>query len=116
MNDKGLLKAILKNNNKKMLIVFLIGLLSISYVYQIYSSNPLPISMQQALQSVENKASSETKTFTGFSCQSKRHCGQMNSCDEAKFSLKHCPNVKIDWDGDGIPCELLLCRNIKFTD
>ncbi|GAD80626.1 cold shock domain-containing protein [Vibrio ezurae] len=45
----------------------------------------------------------------GFSCQGKTHCSQMTSCNEAKFYLAHCPNVKIDGDNDGIPCESQLC-------
>ncbi|MDD2882637.1 MAG: excalibur calcium-binding domain-containing protein [Rhodoferax sp.] len=34
----------------------------------------------------------------------------MTSCPEAKFFLSHCPGVKIDGDGDGIPCENQLCN------
>ncbi len=45
----------------------------------------------------------------GFSCQGKTHCSQMTSCNEAKFYLKNCPNVKIDGDNDGVPCESQLC-------
>ncbi|GHA66921.1 cold shock domain-containing protein [Photobacterium aphoticum] len=45
----------------------------------------------------------------GFSCQGKTYCSQMTSCDEAKFYLATCPNVKIDGDRDGIPCERQFC-------
>lgn len=45
----------------------------------------------------------------GFSCQGKTHCSQMISCDEAKYYLAHCPNVKINGDHDGEPCESQLC-------
>ncbi|TOF28413.1 cold-shock protein, partial [Vibrio parahaemolyticus] len=41
----------------------------------------------------------------GFSCQGKTYCSEMVSCNEAKFYLSNCPNVKIDGDNDGIPCE-----------
>jgi cold shock CspA family protein len=44
-----------------------------------------------------------------FSCQGKTYCTQMTSCAEATFYLKNCPGVKIDGDGDGIPCEDQLC-------
>ncbi|SOZ39977.1 excalibur calcium-binding domain-containing protein [Cupriavidus neocaledonicus] len=40
-----------------------------------------------------------------FRCEGKQHCSQMASCAEARFYLKHCPAVKMDGDGDGIPCE-----------
>ncbi|TLZ00944.1 MAG: excalibur calcium-binding domain-containing protein [Gammaproteobacteria bacterium] len=33
----------------------------------------------------------------------------MNSCAEAKYFLAHCPNVKMDGDHDGIPCERQWC-------
>ncbi|MBV7434949.1 excalibur calcium-binding domain-containing protein [Cardiobacteriaceae bacterium TAE3-ERU3] len=33
----------------------------------------------------------------------------MRSCDEAKYFIRHCPNTKMDGDGDGIPCERQLC-------
>jgi len=33
----------------------------------------------------------------------------MVSCEEAMFYLKNCPNVEIDGDGDGVPCEKELC-------
>lgn len=36
-------------------------------------------------------------------------CSQMTSCAEAKYFLGHCPNVKMDGDHDGIPCERQWC-------
>ena len=43
-------------------------------------------------------------------CDGRQHCSQMTSCAEAKFYLGNCPGVKMDGDGDGIPCEDHLCR------
>ncbi|OEU66335.1 MAG: hypothetical protein BA863_10650 [Desulfovibrio sp. S3730MH75] len=48
--------------------------------------------------------------FSGFSCRGKQHCSQMSSCKEARFYLLNCPNVKIDGDNDGYPCERQLCN------
>ena len=48
--------------------------------------------------------------FSGYSCQGKQHCGQMTSCKEARFYLKNCPNMKVDGDGDGVPCERQWCK------
>jgi len=48
----------------------------------------------------------------GFSCEGKTHCSNMESCDEAKFYLANCPNVQIDGDNDGSPCESQLCNSI----
>ena len=47
----------------------------------------------------------------GFSCEGKTHCSHMTSCDEAKYYLKHCPNMKIDGNNDGEPCERQLCNS-----
>jgi hypothetical protein len=46
---------------------------------------------------------------SSFSCQGKTTCGEMASCAEATYYLQHCPNVTIDGDGDGIPCESQWC-------
>ena len=40
-----------------------------------------------------------------FHCDGRQHCSQMKSCDEAEYFLEHCPDVKMDGDGDGRPCE-----------
>lgn len=45
-----------------------------------------------------------------FSCQGKTYCSEMKSCNEAKFYLTHCPNVRIDGNNDGEPCERQLCN------
>ena len=50
-----------------------------------------------------------TATSVAFKCEGKKYCSEMKSCDEAKFYLRNCPDVKIDGDGDGIPCESQLC-------
>lgn len=45
-----------------------------------------------------------------FRCDGRQHCSQMISCAEATFFLKNCPGVKMDGDGDGVPCEDQFCR------
>jgi endonuclease YncB( thermonuclease family) len=44
-----------------------------------------------------------------FRCDGRTRCHQLGSCAEARYFLAHCPGVKIDGDGDGIPCEDHLC-------
>jgi len=46
-----------------------------------------------------------------FTCDGRTRCAQMSSCAEATFFLKHCPNVQMDGDHDGIPCEQQWCRH-----
>jgi hypothetical protein len=48
-------------------------------------------------------------TPSGFTCGTKRTCGQMASCAEARFYLTQCGVSRLDADKDGIPCED-LCR------
>lgn len=47
--------------------------------------------------------------INSFKCDGRLHCSQMTSCSEAKNFLSHCPGVKMDGDGDGIPCEDQFC-------
>ena len=44
-----------------------------------------------------------------YQCTGKQHCSQMASCGEARYYLRHCPDTKMDGDGDGLPCED-MCR------
>ncbi|WP_374584019.1 excalibur calcium-binding domain-containing protein [Ideonella dechloratans] len=44
-----------------------------------------------------------------FHCDGRQYCSQMTSCEEAKYFLDHCPTVKMDGDGDGVPCESQWC-------
>lgn len=44
-----------------------------------------------------------------FRCDGRTHCSEMTSCAEATFFLRNCPNVKMDGDGDGVPCEMQWC-------
>jgi len=45
-----------------------------------------------------------------FKCDGRTHCSQMTSCLEATFFLRNCPGVKMDGDGNGIPCERQWCN------
>ncbi len=52
-----------------------------------------------------------------FSCDGRKYCSEMTSCEEATFFLENCPGVKMDGGadgsdgpGDGVPCERQWCR------
>lgn len=51
----------------------------------------------------------EVSSSDSFRCDGRTYCSQMTSCAEATFFLKNCPGVKMDGDGDGIPCESQWC-------
>lgn len=50
-----------------------------------------------------------TTEVSGLSCGTKRYCGEMRSCEEAKFYLQQCGVISLDRDRDGVPCEK-ICR------
>jgi endonuclease YncB( thermonuclease family) len=57
-------------------------------------------------------ASPDSASSSSFRCGSKRKCGEMSSCAEARFHLTQCSLSRIDGDRDGIPCES-LCRGSR---
>jgi hypothetical protein len=83
----------------------------ILFVYQHASetkpvSHPEPASVvsaePEALPAVEREDSQ-------FHCDGRTYCSQMTSCEEATYFLQHCPGVKMDGEGDGVPCEKQWC-------
>ena len=44
-----------------------------------------------------------------FTCEGKKKCIQMVTCEEATFYLQKCGVRSLDGDGDGVPCNS-LCR------
>jgi len=46
---------------------------------------------------------------TAFSCDGRQYCSQMISCAEATYFLQRCPDVKMDGNHDGVPCERQWC-------
>jgi endonuclease YncB( thermonuclease family) len=50
--------------------------------------------------------------FNDTSCGNKKHCSQMNSCEEAYFYFTRCGLKSLDKTGDGVPCKQ-LCKHEK---
>jgi cold shock CspA family protein len=46
-----------------------------------------------------------------FRCDGRTMCSQMTSCQEATLFLQNCPGMKMDGNGDGVPCEQQWCTN-----
>jgi len=67
------------------------------------------IQVTQAIQSPIDRAIEITQQ-PKYECDGRQYCSQMTSCAEAKYFVQHCPNIKMDGDGDGIPCERQWCR------
>ena len=66
-------------------------------------------SSQTGPRPVEPRSSNPPAQAPGFRCDGRQHCTQMRSCGEAKYFLANCPGVRMDGDGDGIPCEQQWC-------
>ena len=75
-------------------------------VYTTYVGKQAP---EPAL-SPTHTATQAARQTSRYSCDARQHCSQMRSCEEATYFLRHCPNTKMDGDGDGIPCEQQLCN------
>ena len=83
-----------------LIVVVALGL----YGYSEYSRRGAP-------QSVVGAPSSDQVASPGFHCDGRTHCSQMTSCAEATFFLRNCPNVQMDGDHDGVPCEQQWCTS-----
>lgn len=64
---------------------------------------------QRSTTALPRPAASLPPAAPAFRCDGRLHCSQMTSCNEAKLFLKNCPGVKMDGDGDGVPCEQQWC-------
>lgn len=64
---------------------------------------------QERAASRSTAAPTSQPVVSGFSCGTKRTCGEMSSCAEARFYLNSCGLQRLDRDRDGVPCEK-LCR------
>lgn len=51
-------------------------------------------------------------TAQSWSCQPRKTCGKIHSCEEAEYYLYNCSwGGKLDGDSDGAPCETLCGSN-----
>lgn len=64
----------------------------------------------KALTPGSSSGGESTSNKAQYRCDGRTHCSHMTSCEEAKFFLKNCPGVKMDGDGDGVPCERQWCH------
>ncbi|EPF21158.1 MAG: excalibur calcium-binding domain-containing protein [Microcystis aeruginosa Ma_MB_F_20061100_S19] len=85
---------------KKVIVILILSFLS----EQISIKSPI-----SGNQTLNNLAVANNNNRPKFRCDGRTHCSQMTSCAEATFFLRNCPNVKMDGDGDGVPCESQWC-------
>lgn len=83
-------------------LLIVVGL--IAYGYGKYSRRAAPLAANAAKPGIQ-------KTSPSYNCDGRIHCSQMTSCAEATFFLRNCPNVQMDGNNDGEPCEQQWCTS-----
>ena len=102
---------------KKLLLLLVIGGLLLHYrtretqpasgpeSFAVQTDEPeAPAASARTLPAVERET-------PAFHCDGRVYCSQMTSCEEATYFLQNCPGVKMDGEGDGIPCERQWCSH-----
>jgi cold shock CspA family protein len=91
--------------NKLILILVFIGIGA--FVFQRLGLAPSSSAPQHSISPPSHSlpVSSFSSENSQFACDGRQHCSQMTSRSEAEYFTQHCPNTKMDVDGDGIPCE-----------
>lgn len=90
---------------KKVLLGILIGGAAVYGYHHLRGPSVAVAEQEQAREAPTDTGSAATN----FRCDGRTHCSQMTSCSEAMYFLENCPGVKMDGEGDGIPCERQWC-------
>jgi len=87
-------------------LVTLLALAAIgAYGYSRWSSHTEPQPVAAA-----SVAAFRPVASSPYQCDGRTMCSQMNSCAEARYFVRHCPDTTMDGDGDGEPCERQWCN------
>lgn len=73
------------------------------------SSVPDQVVLPSATPSTLAATPPATSPSVHYTCDGRRFCSQMTSCEEATYFLRNCPNTEMDGDHDGVPCESQWC-------
>jgi len=76
----------------------------VAYGYGEYTRRAAPLTANAAKPEIQAPSQA-------YTCDGRTHCSQMTSCAEATFFLRNCPNVQMDGNNDGVPCEQQWCTN-----
>lgn len=91
------------------ILYYIVGIAVVCYGWQQYRN-----AQRAALgetESVSEPAVEQTAAAAAsrYHCDGRVYCSQMHSCEEATWFLQNCPGVKMDGEGDGVPCEKQWC-------
>ena len=103
-----------RRESSRLLSKVIVGMLLLggaAFGYQKFAAFQTPnVDMSQAPGVEATVAPTAAPAAAKYVCDGRQHCSQMRSCEEATWFLKHCPNTKMDGEGDGIPCEQQWCN------
>lgn len=96
---------------KGIIIVLIAGFL-LSKAYENYEKKQsnIPNNLSSATQEFSDNTVDIAPLSVSYKCDGRTHCSQMTSCEEAIFFLQNCPNVEMDGNNDGEPCERQWCN------
>ncbi|WP_346208650.1 cold shock domain-containing protein [Aeromonas salmonicida] len=89
-------------------LLLVVGLFSLYSLFSTDSVVPLPVSSFIGDEGSASRSTPQTSALS-YQCDGREYCSQMTSCEEATWFLRHCPNTKMDGEGDGVPCERQWC-------
>ena len=99
---------------KKLIIIAILAAIGWQGYAKYQSQHVALADVQSAYEGNEAKlpqrARTESSSSSAFKCDGRTYCSQMTSCEEATFFLRNCPDVKMDGNNDGIPCEKQWCK------
>jgi cold shock CspA family protein len=85
-------------------IPLLVMVVLVAYGYGEYTRRAAPLAATATKQEI-------LAPSQAYICDGRTHCSQMTSCAEATFFLRNCPNVQMDGNNDGVPCEQQWCTS-----
>ena len=92
------------------LIVLAVIVAIVWYGYYYFKQHRQELAQGSSDNYSDNSGSKVSSGNIQFICDGRVYCSQMTSCEEATFFLKNCPDVKMDGNNDGIPCEKQWCN------
>jgi hypothetical protein len=93
---------------RKVVAGIVIGALGF-FAYDRFMVRPRTATQVPAIETSPVESPDSTRSNSSFRCDGRTYCSQMTSCEEATWFLQNCPGVKMDGEGDGVPCERQWC-------
>lgn len=94
---------------KKVILGVVIGVLGTAAWNHFRSATVTRPAPEDAAPDTQEPLADIPRDTASYSCDGRIYCSQMTSCEEAEYFLANCPGVKMDGEGDGVPCEGQWC-------